>query len=189
VLTTPGGTVRASTTTYIVYPDRFRVDAQTPGGEMVQVYAGGPAWVKDRKGARDAPELMRQECAASVRRDWIALFVAGAEGRLTGRRLESERGVGGRTVDLIELWSSDLAPVRAGIDRQTGRLEYLSYQSRGPGGMEAVVETFDDFRAVGGIWFPFTAVTRRDNAPLVERKALQVRFNLPIPASVFDKPR
>jgi hypothetical protein len=48
---------------------------------------------------------------------------------------------------------------------------------------------FDDFRAVDGVWYPFTAVTSRDNAPLVERRASEVRINQPIPAAVFDKPR
>jgi hypothetical protein len=116
-------------------------------------------------------------------------LVAGAEGRVAGRRLESERGVGGRMVDMVVLWNAEMAPVRVGVDRETGRLVRLSYQSRGPGGLETVVESFDDFRAVDGIWFPFTAVTSRDNAPLVERKAAQVHINQPIPAGVFDKPR
>jgi hypothetical protein len=92
-------------------------------------------------------------------------------------------------VDVVVLWSTEMAPVRVGVDRETGRLVRLSYQVRGPGGLETVVESFDDFRAVDGIWFPFTAVTSRDNAPLVERKAAQVHINQPIPAGVFDKPR
>jgi hypothetical protein len=92
-------------------------------------------------------------------------------------------------VDVVEFWDADMAPVRVGVDRETGRLVHLSYRSPGPGGLETVVESFGDFRPVDGIWFPFTAVTRRADAPLVERTARQVLINQPIPASVFDKPR
>jgi hypothetical protein len=67
----PQGTLASSTRTYVMYPDRFRVDATVAGAQVVQIYAGGNAWVKDPNGVHEAPPAMRADFAASVRRDTI----------------------------------------------------------------------------------------------------------------------
>ncbi len=189
VLSTPDGPLRAETRTYVEYPARFRVDARVPKGEIVQAYADGAAWIKDALGPRDAPQPMKDEFAASVRRDWIALIVAASNDQLMGRRLADERGEGGRLLQVVELWAEGLARVRLAADAETGRLARLSYQTGGPAGRETTTETFGDFREVAGLQVPFRAVIWRDQTPVLERTIRAFDINVTFPPSFFQKPQ
>jgi hypothetical protein len=165
------------------------VDARVPKGEIVQAYADGAAWIKDTLGPRDAPQPMKDEFAASVRRDWIALIVAASNDKLMGRRLADERGEGGRLLQVVELWADGLARVRLAADAETGRLVRLSYQTGGPAGRETTTETFGDFREVASLHVPFRAVIWRDNTPVLERTILAFDINVTFPPSFFQKPQ
>jgi zinc protease len=187
VMQTPGGPMRATTRTYVQYPGRMRVDATLPSGEVVQAYSDGQAWLKDTAGIRDAPTPMRDEFAQGLRRDWIALFLAVADNRVLGRVLPDEKGLAGRPLRVVELWSDGLSPTRVAVDAETRLIAWVSYQTGGPGGRVTVKESFDDYRDVTGIRIPFTAVVRRDNAVLLERTLTDVQINVTIPPTFFQK--
>ena len=187
VMQTPGGPMRATTRTYVEYPGRMRVDATLPAGEVVQAYVDGQAWLKDPTGIRDAPTPMRDEFAQGLRRDWIALFLAAADSRVLGRVLPDEKGLAGRPLRVVELWSSDMSPVRVAIDAETRLIAWVSYQTGGPGGRVTVRESFDDYRDVAGIRIPFTAVVRRDNAVMLDRTLTDVQINVTFPPAFFLK--
>ena len=189
VLFTPDGPVKAITKTLVAYPDRVRVDALTPEGFLVQVYNAGHAWIADKHGPRDAGEAMRREFALGAQRDWIRLVVDALDERLTGWRVADETGTGGRALHVVELWDDELPPVRLAVDAGSGRLERISRQVAGPFGREIIVESFSDFRTVSGLLVPFKAVTRRDNAPVLERTVLELKINPVLEPGVFDKPR
>lgn len=189
VMATPDGPLQVTTRTFVEYPGRMRVDATLPGGEITQTYSDGTAWIKDPTGIRDAPTAMRDDFAQSVRRDWVALFVAAADDRVMGRRLPDDKGLGGRPLHVVALWGEDLSPVRMAVDAGTARIAWLSYQSAGPGGLATITETFGDFRAVGGIQVPYTAVVRRDAVLLLERTLIDVQVNVSVPPAFFDKIR
>ncbi len=189
ILVTPAGQVQAQTKTLVAYPDRFRVDAVTASGPLVQVFDAGHAWMWDKNGARDAPEPMRREFALSVRRDWVALLLAAYDGRLRGRRLDNETAEGGRSLDVVELWDADLPAVKLAVDSATARLERLTYDAPGPTGSATVTETFSDFRFVGQVLYPFVAVTRREGAPLAERRLTDVKINTGLAPDAFEKPK
>src|SRR5688572_11330790 len=55
------GTLPSTTRTYVVYPDKFRVDAKVKEVDIVQVYNAGTAWVRDPAGVHDAPPPMRDD--------------------------------------------------------------------------------------------------------------------------------
>ena len=187
VMQTPGGPMRATTRTYVEYPGRMRVDATLPSGEVVQAYIDGQAWLKDPTGIRDAPTPMRDEFAQGLRRDWIALFLAVADNRVLGRVLPDEKGLAGRPLRVVELWSDELSPIRVAVDAETRLIAWVSYQTGGPGGRVTVKESFDDYRDVTGIRIPFTAVVRRDNAVLLERTLTDVQINVTIPPDVLPE--
>jgi zinc protease len=187
VMQTPAGPMRATTRTYVEYPGRMRVDATLPSGEVVQAYIDGQAWLRDPAGIRDAPTPMRDEFAQGLRRDWIALFLAVADNRVLGRVLPDEKGLAGRPLRVVELWSEGLSPTRVAIDAETRLIAWVSYQTGGQGGRVTVKESFDDYRDVTGIRIPFTAVVRRDNAVLLERTLTDVQINVTIPPTFFQK--
>ena len=187
VMQTPEGPMRATTRTYIEYPGRLRVDATLPSGVVVQAYIDGQAWLKDPTGIRDAPTPMRDEFAQGLRRDWIALFLAVADNRVLGRVLADEKGLAGRPLHVVELWSDELSPIRVAVDAETRLIAWVSYQTGGPGGRVTVKESFDDYREVKGLRIPFTAVVRRENAVMIERTITDVQVNVTLPPTFFQK--
>lgn len=189
-LYTPTGPVRAETKTLIAYPDQLRVDAITPQGVVVQVYDAGHAWMwETRGGHRDAPDVVRRDFEAALRRDWIRLVADVFDGRVSGRRVADESAAGDRPLHVVELWSAQLPPVRLAVDAATGRLERISYRVPGPFGAETFSETYSDFRTVAGVLIPFQAVVRRDEAPVLERAVLDLKVNPVLAAGVFTKPK
>ncbi len=192
---TPDGPIPSTSTTTIVYPDRFRVDATIEDIAVSQVYDRGQVWVQDPAGVRDAPPGMREDAAASVRRDGVALLLAAYEGRYD-LRLLPEQGDGGRVLRVVEASGPDLSPVRLFVD-SAGLVVKQVYTSRGgpdatgtvPPGDVAIEEVFSDYRDVNGVQVPFKAELRRGQATIVERVLKSIRFNEPVADSLFEKVR
>ena len=187
VIPTPDGPMNVDTRTSIEYPGRLRVDVTSPRGEIVQVYKDGHAWIKDPTGAHDAPDAMKTEFAQGIRRDWIALMLAAADDRITGRPLANDTGLGGRPLQVVELWGDGLPPVRVAFDSASAELKWLSYQGSGPGGRVTITESFDDFRFVAGVEMPYVAVVRRDSVLVLERTLVEIQVNEAFPPKFFDK--
>ncbi len=173
------------TTNYIQYPDRFRIETRIPDGMIVQAYDGNQAWMKDPRGLRDAPELVR-EARASLRRDTIALLLAAKDGQLTPRLLPDVKDAAGRVDHALELSGKDLNPVILYLDPATSLLHKQVYTSDAPG-RPLVEEQFSDYREIDGIQVPFTAA-RRLGPQTVERRATEIRINVPIDAGQFKRP-
>jgi zinc protease len=190
VISTPGGPLKALTTTYVEYPGKMRVDAvlPPPQGTVTQTIADGAAWFRDANGARDAPEGIANEMAMSLMRDWIALLRSAAANQLRGKRLADDRGLADRPLNVVELWPDGQTPVRLTVDAESGRLVSLSYDTRGPTGTERMTETFSDFRPVVGLQVPFRSVVRRGGLLLFERTITDFQVNAPVAASLFQKP-
>ena len=187
IMQTPTGPIRATTRTYIEYPARMRVDATLPGGDVIQAYVDGQAWLKDPNGVRDAPAPMRDEFAQGLTRDWIALFLAATDDRVSGQLLADDKGVGGRRLRVIEFWSEKLRPVRVALDAETSLIAWMSYQANGPSGRVTMKESFDDYREVKGVRVPFIAVVRRDDLVMLERTLTDVQINVTFPPTFFQK--
>jgi len=182
------GNLESVTTTYVMYPDKFRVDANVGGAEVVQVYNAGDAWQKDPNGVREAPEPTKEEFGASVRRDTIPLLIAAAEGTVDVRALPEE-GRDGKVFRVVEISGKGLSPVRLYLD-STNLIARQTYSTSGPDGrpMQAE-EVFSDYRDIEGIQVPFTAQVMRDGRAIVERTFTEVTFNSDIDTKLFDRPQ
>ncbi|HEY5616797.1 MAG TPA: pitrilysin family protein [Vicinamibacterales bacterium] len=178
----------SSTRTYVVYPDKFRVDATVAGAEVVQVYNGGHAWARDPGGVHEAPPGMRDDFAASVRRDMIPMLVAAAEGRLAMRLLPEEGG-GGQVLKVLEISGAQLPPVKLYVDAGALVVRQI-FQTPGPDGRPIEAEElFFDYRAVDGVQVPFRADVRRSGNLILSRTLTKVAFNTPLDDKLFIKPQ
>ena len=186
VMTLRGPTI-IPTKTYVVYPDKFRVDATFAGQQSVQAYNSGNAWVKDPAGVSAAPPAMRNDFAATVRRDTFPLLIAAAEGRLTVRQL-AEEGNDGATFRVLEVSGQGLEPVRLYIDRDY-RIARQTYTTPAPDGRASKAEeSFSDYRKVNGIDVPFRASVMRDGRQILERTLKTVTFNTAVDPMLFEQP-
>jgi len=182
-LVSPQGRITAETTTYIAYPEKFRVDAKLPAGEVVQAYVDGEAWIQSPTGVQQAPQAMRDEFRASVARDLIPLLLRASLGDARVRLLP-ERRENGTTLAGIEISVSDLDPIGLYVDESTGLVALLTYKSAG----EAAEELFSDYRSVDGVQLAFKAVVRRRGTVVIERVVNALELNAPIDVSLFKKP-
>lgn len=186
-VTTPRGPALIPTKTYVVYPDKFRVDAMFAGQQNVQAYNGGSAWVKDPAGVSAAPPAMRSDFAATVRRDTFPLLIAASEGKLAVRPLPEE-GKDGVTLKVIEISGEGLPPVRLYID-SNNRIVRQTYTTPGPDGrLSQAEEVFSDYRKISGIEVPFKASVLRDGRLILDRTLKSVTFNAPVDAALFQQP-
>jgi len=186
VMTARGPTI-IPTKTYVVYPDKFRVDATFAGQQSVQAYNAGTAWVRDPAGVSAAPPAMRNDFAATVRRDTFPLLIAAAEGKVTVRQL-AEEGAGGATFKVLEFSGQGLDPVKVYIDRDY-RIARQTYTTPGPDGRPSQAEeVFSDYRKVNGIEVPFKATVMRDGRQILERTLKAVTFNTAVDPMLFQQP-
>lgn len=184
----PSGPARTETTTYIEYPDRFRVEAHLPKGAAVQVFAGeNNVWAQDPvKGVIQVPPQVRRDFKASVDRDIIPLLLRAASGTLKLRLLQEAPEPGGENVKAIELTGGDMDPVTIYIDAASGMVVRESY--RLPGNMGTGDELFTDYREVDGLKVAFKASMRRNNLPVLERVVSAFKINVPLRPGLFDGP-
>ena len=182
------GTLISKTKTYVVYPDKFRVDANVAGAQVVQVYNAGNAWVRDPGGVREVPPEMRDEFGASVRRDTIPLLIAAAEGKL-GLRLLPDEGAEGRVFKVLELSGPQMPAVRMYIDMQS-LIARQSFSTTGPDGKPLQAEeVFSDYRRVEGVQVPFRADVRRGSQVILSRTLTNVSLNTPVDDTLFVRPQ
>jgi zinc protease len=181
------GELQSETKTYVVYPDRFRVDATIAGADIVQVYNAGEAWMREPGGVRDAPPPMAAEFAASVRRDMIPMLIGVLDGRLRARLLPAEDREGG-SLRVVEVTGADMSPVRLYIDAK-GLIARQAFSAAGPEGRTIQAEeVFSDYRAVEGVQVPFTAEVLRNGQPILTRILTNVEFNTDVSDSLFSRP-
>jgi len=187
MVTTVRGPTIIPTKTYVVYPDKFRVDATFGGQQTVQAYNSGTAWVRDPSGVAAAPPAMRNDFAATVRRDTFPLLIAAAEGKLTIRQ-QPDEGSGGAVLKVVEVSGPGLDPMRLYIDRDY-RIVRQTYTTPGPDGKPTnAEESFSDYRKVNGIDVPFKASVLRDGQKILDRTIKSVTFNTAVDLMLFQQP-
>ena len=181
---TAGKPATFSFTSYIEYPSKFRTDAVGPGGTIAQVYADGVFWVDDGTGPKVMDEVASAPIRAVVERDMVRLLTQAAAGKLVMRTVDAGADED-PLVASIELSGDGLSPVTLVVNKTNGLIEQARYVSPIEG---RSVETYSDYRNVGGIQVPFHTVSRRGVLSPVERDIKTIRFNVPLPASLFVKP-
>jgi zinc protease len=168
--------------TSIEYPERYRVDADMPGGKVAQVYADGRYWIQDASGVNEMPAAARGPIQSSVQRDIVRVLLKAADGLLVVRDVDSDDPLRGA----IEVSGDGMAPLTLVINRDNGLIEKARYLA-GPGEGRSE-EEYSDYRNVTGIQVPFHTVVRRAGLSPVERDIKTVRFNVALPAGLFTKP-
>ena len=171
------GTVTFPSTTWIEYPDHFRVDADMPGGRVAQVYAEGRYWVQDAGGVKDMPESGRAPMQSAIEHDVIRMLVKVGAGELVVREIDSDDPLLGA----IEVSGRGISPLSLYINRDNGLIEKTRYA----GAEGRSEELYSDYRNVNGVQFAFHTVLKRGGLPEVERDVKTIHYNVPLPPGLF----
>lgn len=176
------GTGTISTVTLIQYPDRYRVEAESNGRRLVQVYADGRFWIEDALGAHDAPVSVRDEIHESIQRDQVPLLLRAIEGKATLAEAPSDDPA----LTALSVTGEGMSPVTLFFDRTTGLVAREQYDASGGAGV--VRERYFDYRPVDGVQVAFRTVVERPGAPVIERTVQKIVFNIPIHSALFVRP-
>jgi zinc protease len=180
------GALVSKTRTYVSYPDKFRVDANVAGADVVQVYNGGRAWIRDPGGVHDAPPAMRDDFEASVRRDIIPLLLAAVDGRVRVR-LGTEPAGGG--VQSLQVGDTPESRVLLVVDSR-GLVVKQTFSTAGPDGRPVdAEESFSDYRRINGVMVPYRADVSRGGRVVLSRMLTAVTLNSAIDDAMFARPQ
>jgi outer membrane lipoprotein-sorting protein len=182
----PPGQGNTETTSYIEYPSKFRVEANTPYGMLVSGFDGNAAWARDPQGVHDAPPEMTVEARNNLKRDVIRLLLDAQANQLMIRLLQDVRSADGRPQRVLELTGTDQNPIVLDIDAETFRVTKESYAA-GAGGQALVDEAFSDYRVVDGVQMPFAA-ERRAGPLVIRRRVTDIQINRPVDPQLFARP-
>ena len=171
-------------TTFIEYPDRFRVDIETPRGRTVTTLDGDRGWgsAPDTK----AVDVAAGELRASADRDVLRLLLRADAGALTPRPVDETMLEDGTRGPALE-YALPGQTVQVVLDPSSGLVLAVRYTSTGAAGEHRVEERFSDYRAAEGVMVPFTTTVRRNGRVLVERQLKSIEFNVPLPQGIFER--
>ena len=181
------GTLPSKTKTYVVYPDKFRVDAEVNGAKTSQIYSAGSAWMVSPNGVQVAPPPVLAEMTANVRRDTIPLLIAASEARYIVRNPPDEKGRGGKIMKVLEISGIDLQAVRLYIDDEMLIVGQAFSTTLVPNRRVLTEEVFADYRVVSGIRVPFEAQLLQNGQPILKRTITKVVLNETIPDTMFQR--
>ena len=185
----PQGPMTVEVTTTVVYPDKVRVEGALPVGRIVQVYAGGQAWVQDPNGVKDASAAMRDGMRADMMRDSMRLLLDAYDGTARARALPDATSEDGKRLTSIEITPAGGEAVTLRLDPGTSFIVSVSYAVPGPSGRRSTMEQrMEDYRAVDGLQIAFAASVRLDGALVQERTFKKVEINPVIDPGIFTKP-
>jgi len=188
ILAGPGPAVDVETTSFIRYPNAFRVDARMPSGPVVQVFNAGDYWIKDDRGVRSAPEAVADHIRGTVQRDVVGLLLALVDGKVAATRLP-DIVEGGRGLRAIRVGGQGILPVTVLLDPSSDLILAQRYEvPAGPDATALMEEMFSDYRNVDGLQVAFRAAVRKGGVPFLNRRLRTFEYNIPLDSALFTKP-
>ena len=182
----PQGEIEMKMTLSLAPPDRLRAEMAAPMGTMTLVVGPSAAFMQTPQGARDLPPSARDDLAKT----FVHMPVLLLRHRNDPAFKASAAGAGkaGETaVDLL-LVEFKGETVTLGIEPGTGRVLTSEYKDEGPEGAPGTrVETFSDFRDVGGMSMPFKASSTFNGEASSTSTVDSISINAPIDATQFER--
>ena len=182
-LTTEAGRVDIPTSTWIRYPDAYRVEATMPAGTVTQLFVAGQFWIKSPKGWEEAPSAALADIKANIQRDSIPLLIALADGKLPAKTTTAT--VDGKEFPALEITLPGLGPLTVALDPKTALISYMRYAL---GDKTSAEEAFSDYRNINGLQVAFNAEVRRPSLPPVVRTVKTFEYNVDLDPALFTKP-
>jgi hypothetical protein len=154
---------------------------------MEMVITGEGGFAVTPRGVMDLPESQLAALRQSARRNLLALLKARHEPGFTATALAPGE-LDGSPVERLEV-ATDGEVTVVGLDPETGRIRQLTYRSQGPGGGPGeVVETYSDWRDVGGLSYPFAMTGTFEGEEMQSLQLEDVEVGGEVDEKGFERP-
>jgi YHS domain-containing protein len=187
---TQQGVTEIKTALFMVYPDRVRQERTLPFGTVATVLAPAGNFFAAPRSTGDIIEEQRAALQKQFMLNPLAILRARREAGFKAAAVGASK-VGEASVEAVDV-SFGGVRARLGIDPATGRVVTLSYRGRGDtGAFGEIVQTFSDFRTVGGLTLPFKTVGTFDGEPAPAQTSTveSIVVNAEIASALFERPK
>lgn len=185
VQTLGGQTMEATITATSMFPDHFRQEISSVGGEMVVAASPTGAFMKSPQGTLPLPGSAGDDMRRDFRRHFFALIKArnGAGFQATAA---GTGDVDGTAVERVQIdYDGDVTTLS--IDPKTGRILESSYQGSGPGGAPGTItQRFTDFRPASGLVLPHRTISLWNGQPGTDVELTAVEVNPAVDPKAFE---
>ncbi len=173
----PQGEFSMDFTSTSYYPDKFKLELNTPMGSMVQVLNGNTAWMKMGENIQDLPASTVKE---DLERGYLFILKQFKERKADFQFLKEEEGV---DVLLVKGLGEDF---ELGIDKE-GKISFLRYTGQTQTGFGKVEEVYSYYKEVDGLKYPFRVQAFVDGKPFQTVEISSVEILKEIDLKIFEK--
>lgn len=178
-----GAPVQMKTRNLLAYPDKYRVEVESPTGPMAQVFTGSAAWIETPAGVMDADAEAKTDYQLSAARDIVPLLVNTLDGKTNVAVLPDET-LNGQPVSVLQFTLTAGGPLVMLVDQKTYDIRAIRYPTDLSPNAPQAVEIYDDYREVSGLRIAFHARVEREGMT-IDRKVTSVYVNVALPAAAF----
>ena len=186
-MSTGGGDISMDMNVTVVYPDRLRVDMQSPMGAISQVLDKDKGWMRTPQGIVELQESQIAELKKQIQFEAVNLLRNFAEGRLDVQYL-GETQVGGRKALDVLVSMGEGSTQHLYVDPN----DYTIFGNMRRGstleGPAEVTETYTDFRDVDGLKVNFGSIQTAGGKQISSTVVSEVIVNPKVDAAFFAKP-
>jgi len=186
-VSTPGGELSLNATLALAYPDRLRLDLQTPMGAMVQVLNKDKGWMSTAQGVLELQGSQVDELKKQLQFDPIHVFKALASGSAQAQYL-GEVELDSLTVSDLFVTLEDGATLHLYVRPSDYMVVGSMRRAVTPEGPTEITEVFSDFREVAGIVVSFASVQKTPTKTISSVATSEVRINPPLEKRIFERP-
>jgi outer membrane lipoprotein-sorting protein len=187
-VSTPGGDMVLDAKLVLVYPDRMRLDLNTPMGTMVQVLDGDKAWMSSPQGVVDLQGSEANELRKQIQFDQLSVLKALASGS-AGAQYVGQTELDGKKVHDLLVTLGDDAVIHLYVEPSSNMMVGSSRKMATMEGPADVTEVYSDFKDVGGIKMSHSSVQRTAAKTISSTTVTEMKINPAIDPGAFQKPK
>ncbi|UCF78103.1 MAG: insulinase family protein [Candidatus Eiseniibacteriota bacterium] len=186
-MSTPAGDMTIDMTLVLVYPDRFRLDMQTPMGAVVQTLDGDSGWMSTPQGVMALQGSQAAELKKMVRFELFSVLKAFVRGEAEIQYLGDTQLDGHDVFELLVSLGDD-ASSRMFVDKKDYTIVGNSRRANTMEGPAEITEILSDFRDVEGLKVSFASAQRAGDKEVSSSSISEFKINPEVDLSIFAKP-
>jgi len=186
-MTLPGGEMDLGIELVLVYPDKFRLDMQTPMGAVVQALDGDAGWMKTPQGVMPLQGSQAAELRKQVRFELFNVLKAFIKGDVEVQFLK-ETELDGRQVFELLISLDEETSAHMFVDMTDYTIVGNSRRANTMEGPTEVTEILSDFREVDGLKISFASVQKAGGREVSSSKISEFKVNPNVDLSIFAEP-